>query len=90
MVLTENRRQTLTTTSRLRLALTPAMKQSLQLMAWRNHQITRFVRDLAADNPFLDVNFRNCQASDNQKCLLIFRFHPGWLKIGLINRFMRI
>ena len=57
MVLIENRRQTLTTTSRLRLALTPAMKQSLQLMAWRNHQITRFVRDLAADNPFLDVRY---------------------------------
>ena len=57
MALTETRRQTLTTTSRLRLALTPAMKQSLQIMAWRNHQITRFIRDLAVDNPFLDVHY---------------------------------
>ena len=58
MVLIENRRQTLTTTSRLRLALTPAMKQSLQLMAWRNHQITRFVRDLAPIIRFLMCDIR--------------------------------
>jgi RNA polymerase sigma-54 factor len=26
-------------------------------MSWRNHQITRFVRDLAANNPFIEVEY---------------------------------
>ncbi|MBL6782719.1 MAG: hypothetical protein ISQ21_06730 [Alphaproteobacteria bacterium] len=57
MVLSKQRRQTLNPKTRLRLSLTPAIRQSLQMMSWRNHQITPFIRDLAADNPFLDIRY---------------------------------
>mgnify|MGYP001591784636 FL=1 len=77
MALTETRRQTLTTTSRLRLALTPAMKQSLQIMAWRNHQITRFIRDLAVDNPFLDVHYPELSSKRAADMPVDFPFSAG-------------
>lgn len=57
MIVTEPRKHTLKTKHNLRLALTPAMRQSLHLMAWRNHQIMSFARDLIADNPFLDIHY---------------------------------
>ena len=52
-----HQRQNLVAKPSQRLALTPAMRQSLRLMSWRNHQITRFVRDLAANNPFIEVDY---------------------------------
>ena len=88
MVLIETRRQTLTTTSRLCLALTPAMKQSLQLMAWRNHQITRFVRDLLPIIRFLMCDIRNTRAP--HRYAIDFPFSSGMAQIGRINHFMRI
>jgi RNA polymerase sigma-54 factor len=53
----KQQRQNLAAKPSQRLALTPAMRQSLRLMSWRNHQITRFVRDLAANNPFIEVDY---------------------------------
>jgi len=53
----KQQRQNLAAKLAQRLALTPAMRQSLRLMSWRNHQITRFVRDLAANNPFIEVDY---------------------------------
>ena len=53
----KSQRQNLVTKPSQRLALTPAIRQSLRLMSWRNHQITRFVRDLAANNPFIEVEY---------------------------------
>ena len=41
-----------------KLALTPKMRQSLRLLAWRNYEIVRFVRKLAADNPFIAVEYQ--------------------------------
>ncbi len=41
-----------------RLALTPTMRQSLRLLAWRNYEIARFVRGLAAENPFIAVDYQ--------------------------------
>ena len=41
-----------------RLALTPTMRQSLRLLAWRNYEIVRFVRGLAAENPFIAVDYQ--------------------------------
>lgn len=57
MALSKSPRQTLNPKTRLRLSLTPAIRQSLQMMSWRNHQITPFIRDIAADNPFLDIRY---------------------------------
>jgi RNA polymerase sigma-54 factor len=56
-VKSKSQRQNLVTKPSQRLALTPAIRQSLRLMSWRNHQITRFVRDLAANNPFIEVEY---------------------------------
>ena len=41
-----------------RLTLTPTMRQSLRLLAWRNYEIARFVRGLAAENPFIAVDYQ--------------------------------
>ena len=41
-----------------RLALTPTMRQSLRLLAWRNYEIAHFVRGLAAENPFIAVDYQ--------------------------------
>ena len=41
-----------------RLTLTPTMRQSLRLLAWRNYEIARFVRRLAAENPFIAVDYQ--------------------------------
>ena len=41
-----------------RLAITPTMRQSLRLLAWRNYEIVRFVRRLAAENPFIAVDYQ--------------------------------
>src|SRR6056300_96350 len=56
-VKSKSQRQNLVTKPSQRLALTPAIPQSLRVMSWRNHQITRFVRDLAANNPFIEVEY---------------------------------
>ena len=53
----KHQRQNLAAKPSQRLALTPAIRQSLRVMSWRNHQITRFVRDLAANNPFIEVEY---------------------------------
>ena len=41
-----------------RLTLTPTMRQSLRLLAWRNYEIAHFVRGLAAENPFIAVDYQ--------------------------------
>ncbi|MGC6484379.1 MAG: RNA polymerase factor sigma-54 [Candidatus Puniceispirillales bacterium] len=42
-------------TTRQRLAMTPAMKQSMTLLSMRGMAIARMVKALEAENPFLDV-----------------------------------
>ena len=44
------------------LTLTPSLQQALQLMAMRLGDIRRFALDLAADNPFLDVQLPSLPA----------------------------
>ena len=40
-----------------RFSLTTSMRQSLRIMTLRNHAICRFMREIAAENPLLDITY---------------------------------